>query len=382
MHRDSSIQERITMTRTRLQTAMRNNDSLCAQVVRFENGKTQEVECYGSFLYRNERRPVNPLTLFDVGIMTRFFTVLTLNELLLQRNLPPSTPVQQILPRFSGERPTGSGVMLRVNADKITIDQIVRHVAGLPESIPHAGIEDRDTLIDRLYKAQFVTLPNTDIRDSSVGYMLLGLIIEALTNTSLSQAITDYLLIPLGLTETGFRPVVPDAVVELPIPEEGIAPTFVENYNGISMRTGIVADPLCRKLGGESGNNGIFTTASEFAVIIHHLMTAIAALDNEQVCLLNSVRAYAHRRIEMHGDLDEKRWHVYLSNTGCVFLLNYPSCTGFVILTNGGAEMESRLIDHWYEELIPVHEVQWRPLPPMGVIKPNSPSARDIFPFL
>ena len=102
-------------------------------------------------------------------------------------------------------------------------------------------------------------VPGTTFRYSSVGLMVLGRLVEKLTGKSLDRALRDHLTTPLGLTDTGFRPLtwVRD--------RQRLVATDARSTRGLLR--GTVHDDVCNALGGVAGHAGVFSTAADVAVI-------------------------------------------------------------------------------------------------------------------
>ena len=110
---------------------------------------------------------------------------------------------------------------------------------------------------------------------SDLGFMLLGRVVTAVTGLTLQDAVTELVVRPLGLTDTGYGPVSGDVVASAP--DEGIEhemvrtgvpyPVLYERAD-VPWRTteivGEVDDGNCyHALGGVSGHAGVFSTVTD-----------------------------------------------------------------------------------------------------------------------
>ncbi|MGH7920769.1 MAG: serine hydrolase domain-containing protein, partial [Candidatus Dormibacteraceae bacterium] len=95
--------------------------------------------------------------------------------------------------------------------------------------------------------------PGRQVIYSSLGYLLLGWILECVTQTSLDECLRSLILDPLGLAETGFRP--PKAR------RPAIAAT--EQLASGEVVQGQVHDETARILGGVTGHAGLFAPAAD-----------------------------------------------------------------------------------------------------------------------
>ncbi|MDX1811191.1 MAG: serine hydrolase domain-containing protein [Gammaproteobacteria bacterium] len=91
---------------------------------------------------------------------------------------------------------------------EITIKQLLTHHSGLPLSVlKNSWAETPPRFTDIFHNDQpiyFSQAPDTIYTYSNVGYALLGMLIEKLTGLTFEQAMTNYLLEPLGMQHTGF----------------------------------------------------------------------------------------------------------------------------------------------------------------------------------
>lgn len=320
------------------------DSSFCAQYAAVRKGDFIEEASYGKLPERRDSLVgkadrVNSLTLFDVGVFTRTFSFCALNNILKEQKLTISTPLYKFLPTFNDPRPILDEPVRFVDTRKITLQHLIHHTSGLPETIPVERTDDVESITRKIVTTPFETQPDQIIRRSAVGYTLIGFILETMTGKSLSKIFEETIYSDIGLRETGFRPIVRCSKAILPIPDEGIAPTFEGENGKRKMRLGFTGDPLCACLGGESGDNGLFSTACEIASFGRHLVQKVLKRKFDETDLLALLRPLVNER--------RKTWSVYLSHTGCVFLLNWASETIYVILTNGGHAAERSFFESW-----------------------------------
>jgi D-alanyl-D-alanine carboxypeptidase len=176
-------------------------------------------------------RPVTPADHFRLGSLTKTYTATVVLRLVAEGHLDLSDTAQQWLP----------GV-LPPDKRQITLRQMLAHTSGLYDSINDANeayAEDPEaflaTIDDQALRDRIVALaeqlardpetlvdpkiwvdiaasqplffaPGTDSRYSSVGYVLLGWIVEKVTGASLAEAIRQYIVEPLALRNTVHDP--------------------------------------------------------------------------------------------------------------------------------------------------------------------------------
>lgn len=317
-----------------------NNPLFCAQSCVFENNRQTAAAQFGYFTLKGEQYPVQELTLFDIGAITRYFTFYATNNVIKKLSLPATAPVQSVQPEFSGLRPIRGEPVQRVDLSTVTIAQLLRHTSGLPETIQLDDKDDRESVLRKIYVSPFESAPGTRTRKSIIGYTLLGVVLETLTGRPLSLVFSDQILNEIPLVETGFRPLMRGSVAALPIPREGIAPTFSLD-NPKEMRIGVTSDPLCAKLSGVSGESGLFSTAHEVAAGGAFLLRKIMKKEFSPADPLSF--------LEPSRRAQPSDWHVFLSRTGCILLTNTTSETVFALLSNGGEDAETCFLDGWRE---------------------------------
>ena len=145
------------------------------------------VRSYG-YADLERRLPVTADTRFEIGSISKSFTVIALLLVVDAGGLDPHRPVKQYLPWFTPAtrwRP-------------VTSHDLLTHTSGLPG--------DRDDVPSspaQAYVARERTLgsaPGTYWAYSNIGYQVLGALLEKLTGQPLPTVIQERLLGPLGMT--------------------------------------------------------------------------------------------------------------------------------------------------------------------------------------
>jgi uncharacterized protein YbbC (DUF1343 family)/CubicO group peptidase (beta-lactamase class C family) len=185
-------------------------------------------------------------TIFDVASMTKpIVTATALMQLVEQHRLALADPVAKYIPAFAAN-----------GKSAITIEQLATHFSGLPPDLdlkePWQG---KEAAYARADASPLIAPPGTKFIYSDVGFIVLCQLIESLTGDTLDQYAQEHLFAPLGMAHSAFNP-----------PAEWrpfIAPTQYDE-NGHMLR-GIVHDPTTRRMGGVSGDAGLFSTAADLA---------------------------------------------------------------------------------------------------------------------
>lgn len=180
---------------------------------------------------------------------------------------------------FLGEAPWFARVP---NAHDITVGHLVNHTSGIPDHVHMEGVAakvmepsqsdsfDPVDLVSFVFDKPALFEAGTAWSYTDTGYILLGLVLEAATNTDVFELATERLLAPLGLTTT-----TPSNTTTL----NGIAVgyTVEDNPFGLTPRTmnergRLVWNPAVEWTGG-----GFVSTSANLALWGHALFTGTAA---------------------------------------------------------------------------------------------------------
>ncbi len=146
----------------------------------------------------------------------------------------------------------------------ITLHHLLTHTSGLPawEDLYSNG-QTRDELIDQLFNIQLVNPIGSTHVYSCMGYIMLSLVLEAITGERLDTYAKRKIFQPLGMENTGYKP-------ELKTSRK-IAATDNCPYRKRQL-VGEVHDGNAYALEGVSGNAGLFSTASDLATFCEALL--------------------------------------------------------------------------------------------------------------
>ena len=193
-------------------------------------------------LPKSKRVTMRTDAIFDLASITKVYTAMLVLKLADRGKIDLDAPVRRYLPEFTG---TGK--------DAVTIAMLLAHTGALPVGAGKASWAE-------LPKIGLVKdgVPGTTFRYSSVGLMVLGKLVEKLTGTTLDKALRDQITGPLGLRDTGFKPLGWAT-------KSRLVATDARTSRGLLR--GEVHDDVCARLGGVAGHAGIFGTAADVAVI-------------------------------------------------------------------------------------------------------------------
>jgi D-alanyl-D-alanine carboxypeptidase len=133
--------------------------------------------------------------------ITKTFVAATILQLVAEGKVNLETPVEKYLPgRIRGEG---------IDANAITVRQLLRHQSGLPEYFdadtkPPAEPVTADQLLDAALTRRAQFPPGSAIKYTNTNYVIAGLLIEKLTGHPAADEITRRIIVPLGLSDTYF----------------------------------------------------------------------------------------------------------------------------------------------------------------------------------
>ena len=136
------------------------------------------------------RTPVTPVSRFEIGSISKSFTVISLLQLDEQGKFDPKQPITKYLPWFS----------IHSKFTPITGHDVMTHTAGLPR--------DRDDIPSSLYQAAGVRdrwtgyEPGKHFLYSNVGFQIMGYLLEEITGKPSYENVSERILKPLGMTQT------------------------------------------------------------------------------------------------------------------------------------------------------------------------------------
>ncbi|MCP2166819.1 serine hydrolase domain-containing protein [Goodfellowiella coeruleoviolacea] len=136
-------------------------------------------------------------SLFLSGSLAKVYTATVVLQLVDQGLLDLDTRVADVLPEFGTPDPAATRT--------ITIRQLLSHTSGLTCDFTYDSGRGDDCLARYVRAAAEVALdcpPGTALSYSSVGYAVLGRVIEVVTGGTWDQAVRDMLFTPLGLTHS------------------------------------------------------------------------------------------------------------------------------------------------------------------------------------
>ncbi|MFE3578022.1 serine hydrolase domain-containing protein [Streptomyces vinaceus] len=141
-----------------------------------------------------EPDPVTPGTAFAYGSVTKAFTAALVARLVADGDLEFDDPVGDYLAEFEGAEDSRMA--------SVTVRNLLSHTSGL---VADHEPDDSENLNPARYAASAARTgilyePGTAFSYSNTGYVLLGRLVEAVTDMTWQQAVERFVLHPLGIT--------------------------------------------------------------------------------------------------------------------------------------------------------------------------------------
>jgi uncharacterized protein YbbC (DUF1343 family)/CubicO group peptidase (beta-lactamase class C family) len=220
------------------------------------NGQVVYRKAYGERWLEPKREPMTLDTVFDMASLTKVLaTTGSVMRLFEQGQIRLNDPVAKYIPEFG-----------KYGKEEITIRELMTHYSGLREDLDlKSPWEGKETAYQMANEEKLVSPPGAYFRYSDINFIVLGELVERLSNMPLDKYADAHIFQPLGMTNTRFLP----PADWLP----RIAPTEYDEHN--VMLDGVVHDPTARRMGGVAGHAGLFSTADDVSKF------AQALLDNK-----------------------------------------------------------------------------------------------------
>jgi CubicO group peptidase (beta-lactamase class C family) len=182
-------------TASLLEKAIRERVFPCA-VVGIVFGETQFFFAAGKETYDDIAAPVHTNAIFDIASLTKVMATSTaVMQLVESAEISLEDYAFIFLPRLVGAR------------REITIKQLLAHTAGFPGPVPfYQFCHNREELLDAVYSTELAYAPGTNRIYDDISFILLGLIVEAVTDAGFDQYCAEHIFRPLHMFDTMFNP--------------------------------------------------------------------------------------------------------------------------------------------------------------------------------
>lgn len=150
----------------------------------------------------------------------------------------------------------------------ITISQLLTHTSGLPAwAALWNEVDQPDQVIDYILRDTSLNFePGTEVTYSGLGFILLGDLVEKVSESPLDEYTTENIYEPLGMETTAFNP------LENLSEDLEYAATERSAYYDDEVVVGEVHDENAAFLGGVSGNAGLFSTVGDLSTFARAIL--------------------------------------------------------------------------------------------------------------
>lgn len=248
----------------------------------------------GTLTYADAAPPCTIDTVFDLASLTK---VMATTALAMRASEADAhwldTPIAALEPRWRG-----------TDRAAVTVRQLLDHSSGLPAHVKlFESASGRAEFLERIVTEPLAFAPGSESRYSDLGFMLLGLLLEARLGAPL-----DELFQPIAARLDGPVLFTPPASMAA-----AIAPTEVDGWRGRVLQ-GEVHDENAAALGGVAGHAGLFGTAravGSFAQIVLRSFTADTWLARQ-----STMHLFAARSV-VPGSSRALGWDTMLPTSSC-----------------------------------------------------------------
>ncbi len=211
-------------------------------------------------------------TVYDLASLSKVVGTTTAVMLLVEDGkMSLDDPVQAYLPEFTG-----------YNKDRVTIRHLLTHTSGLPAGSDAGGPTPEEALL-RLMRVPLAHSPGMRVEYSDVGFIILFAAAERAAGEPLYRLLDRRVFEPLGMLSTTY--VMGEGCLRC----AGTSRTRGDAYRGR------VHDPISRRLGGLSGNAGLFSTAHDMARFAA-MMANGGQLEGVRILRQSTVRTFTQRQ--------------------------------------------------------------------------------------
>jgi uncharacterized protein YbbC (DUF1343 family)/CubicO group peptidase (beta-lactamase class C family) len=231
-----------------VEDAVRDGQTPGAVVLIGTRGQVVFRRGFGRTDHGPKSRPTSPDTLYDIASLTKVVaTTPAILQLVEKGKIGLDDPAVKFWPEFRGS-----------GKERITIRQLLTHYSGLRPGLlrkpPWSGYEEA---LQKVIKDKPTQPPGSLFIYSDVNFMVLGEIVRRVAAEPLDAYCRLHIFEPLGMRDTGFNPA--------KFLYSRLAPT-------IKGSLGVVHDPDARRMGGVSGQAGLFSSANDLALFAEAIL--------------------------------------------------------------------------------------------------------------
>jgi uncharacterized protein YbbC (DUF1343 family)/CubicO group peptidase (beta-lactamase class C family) len=242
-----------------VQDAIRDGQIPGAVVLVGHDGQVIYRKAFGERALEPKREAMTVDTIFDIASLTKVVaTTPAVMQLVEKGQIRVNEPAAKYIPRFAEN-----------GKEEVTVRELLTHYSGLREDLDlEQPWEGWETGVHMAYEQKPIFPPGSRFLYSDINFIVLGALVEGVSQMSLDEYCQKNIFTPLKMTHTRFLP----PAAWLP----KIAPTQYDEHD--KMLRGVVHDPTARRMGGVAGHAGLFSTADDLAIFAEALLNSSPVL--------------------------------------------------------------------------------------------------------
>jgi CubicO group peptidase (beta-lactamase class C family) len=227
------------------------------------SGKLVALKALGRFTFEHNSPQVTADSIFDLASVSKVIATTCMAMVLYERGLLDlDVPIAALLPQFASED---------ARRREVTFRMLLAHSSGLPayEKL-YLRATSKDDLLRQAFSVPLKYAPAAHAEYSDIGFILLGLALERISEEPLDRFCQREVFGPLGMLHTAFNP--PSAW------KSQILPTANDQTFRKRIIQGEVQDENASVMGGVAGHAGVFSSAADLARFAHSMLSGGAPI--------------------------------------------------------------------------------------------------------
>lgn len=263
--------------------AVRNRDFPSAVLLIGDSNNIIYQNAYGRLTYEDDAKATTMNTLYDLASVTKVIAATSaIMKLYDDGKLDLDAPVAQYIPQFAVN---GKG--------DITVKNLLLHNSGLIAWTPfYTMYSTAEEVRNAIYTCSKDYETGTKTVYSDYNAVLLGDIIEKVSNIRIDKYCKEFIFLPLSMTDTDYL---------IPVSQDyRIAPTEYDTYWRNELLRGYVHDETAALLEGISGNAGLFSTGPDLYKFMKMMLKKGRYADERKVPAKNQeVQLFSEQTVEL-----------------------------------------------------------------------------------
>lgn len=254
------------------------------------------VHAVGHFTYEESSPRVGPGTRFDLASLTKVLaTTMSVMQLYERGRLALDTPLPEWLPEFAAANSSDK------RRAQITVRMLLDHSSGLPGYVRlFESARTRTEMIVAAVNQPLTADPGMCAEYSDIGFIILGHLIEKITNERLDTYCRREIFEPIGMRTTGYRP---GAELRASIP-----PTEDDRSFRHRIIQGEVHDENASVMDGVAGHAGLFSNAFDPLRVAACMLTGGITSSAVQLFSSQTIALFATRSMQPSGTSRALGW--------------------------------------------------------------------------